>query len=153
MGRNRCECSQEISRERKNKFHAVQVGFHCSLSPLRISSFFAFIILEIRTQHKKNCKEYFRMYVEKFSWKKKKNLCCRSGIPLLLSSLSNFEIFLHSLFWKYEHSIKKNCKDFFWMYLEKFSWKKKKNPCCRSWFPLLLVSPSNFEFFVHSSIY
>ena len=70
------------------------------------------------------------MFVNVF-WKifvkeKKKNPWCRSGIPLLLSFLLNFEIFLHSFFWKYEHSIKKNCKESFWMNVEKFSWKKKK---------------------------
>ena len=56
--------------------------------------------------HKKNWKECFWMYVGKVLWKKK-NPCCTSGIPLLLFFLSNFEIFLHSLFWKYERSIKR----------------------------------------------
>ena len=111
-------------KEKKN--HGVEVGFHCTCLPSRISRFLHSLFWKYEHSMKKKCKESFWMYIGNFSWKKKKIPWCRSGIPLLLSFLSNFEIFLHSLFWKYEHSIKKNCKEFFWMYVQKFSWKKKK---------------------------
>jgi len=67
--------------------------------PIEFRDFFAFTLIEILTGHKKkNSKESFSMFIGKFLRKKKKNPWCTSGFPLHLSSLSNFEIFFHSLF-------------------------------------------------------
>ena len=55
--------------------------------------FFAFIILKIRTGHKKKQQGMFLSVHRKKLVKEKKNLWGRSVFPLLLSSLSDFEFF------------------------------------------------------------
>ena len=120
--------------------------------PLEFRDFLTFIILEIWTHYNKKCKESFWMNIGKFSWKESKNPCCTSGITLLLSSLLNFEIFLHSLFWKYENSIKMKLQGIFLNVFWKILVKEKKIPCCRSGIPLPLSFLLNFEIFcIHYS--
>ena len=55
--------------------------------PLEFRDVYALIILEMRTQHKKKIVRNISECMKKNSRERKKNPCCRSGIPLLLSSL------------------------------------------------------------------
>ena len=78
-----------------HRFNRAKQGFTFTMVPSRISKlFFAFIILALEN----NSRESFRMFIGKLLWKKIKSAWCTRGFPLLLSSLSNFDIFLHSLF-------------------------------------------------------
>ena len=61
--------------------------------PLEFRDFFTFIILEIRTHYNKKLYGKFLNEYRKILVKGKKNPCCTSGCPVLLSSLSNFEFF------------------------------------------------------------
>ena len=61
------------------------------------------------------------------------------------SRISSF--FFQSSIWKYQRGIIKNSRKCFWMFIGKMQWKKKIIPGCRSVFPLLGSSLSNFEFF------
>ena len=76
-----------------HRFNRAKQGFTFTMVPSQILSFFAFIILEIGTGHKKKWYEKFLHVHRRNVVKEKKIAWCRSGFPLLLSSLSNFEFF------------------------------------------------------------
>ena len=115
------------------------MGFHYSCLPSWISRFFCIhYSRNTNTALKKNYKESFWMYIGNFSWKDKKIPWCRSGFPLLFSSLSNFEIFFAFIILEIRAQIKKKLWGIFLNVYRIILVKEKKNPWCRSGFPLLL---------------
>ena len=82
--RNRSGCSLENYCARKKKSMVYKWVSMALCLPCRITIFLAFIILEIRTGHKKkNIISFFCMFIGKIQRKKKKKSRCRSGFPLL----------------------------------------------------------------------
>ena len=75
--------------------------------PLEFRDFFAFIILEIRKQHKKEIVRNVSECILENSRERKKNSMLYKWDSIALVFPLEFRDFLHSLFWKYENRLKK----------------------------------------------